>query len=83
MSIVIGRTYKFNNRHELKPELRDKFFKVLDRTRIQVYNNDGSIIFSGMGNPSYNYNHRTIGSSIDFSYIDIEPVKSLKKFSLS
>ena len=83
MNIVIGRTYKFNHHHELKPELRGKFFRVLDRNHIQVYNNGGSIIFSDKGNPHFTYNHRTVGNSIDFSYINIEPVKHLKKFSLS
>lgn len=85
MEIIVGKTYRFKNeyRSSLKDELKGKVFKVIADTKIEVYNQDGSIVRNGGGMPFFTFHSSSILNHIDFSYGQIEPAKSLKKFSLS
>jgi len=85
MNILIGKTYRFKSGpSSLKEELKGKIFKILTRSTMEVYNQDGSLVLNGDGQPFFMYhNGRSVLKHIDFSYVGIEPITHLKKFSLS
>jgi len=80
----IGKTYRFNSSTFLKPELVGKVFKVISENRLEVYNQDGSIMCNKNGHPYFTYSGiRSVLKCVDHPYPCLEPIMHLKKFSLT
>lgn len=78
--IVVGQVYRFKNdaHSTIRRELKGKWFKVISKRMIEVYNDDGTIIPNGSGNPWFTYTRNTIIRHI--SSVDIRPIERLNKF---
>ena len=83
--ITVGKMYRFKNeeRSSLRDELKGKIFKIFSANSLQAYNQDGSIILNANGQPFFLIHlDRSLYKNVDFSYVGIEPITHLKKFSL-
>ena len=78
MQIPIGKKYRFKKDGTVKTFLRGKIFIILSGHRLQVYDDDGSIIRNGVGSDFFTYSSfRGLSKNID--HADIEPMKHIKK----
>lgn len=76
--IVIGKVYRFDNSHNLKPSLRGKIFKVISHSKLQAYNDDGSLVLNPTGEPWFYF-----GSELRYvDSISIQPLQYINKHSL-
>jgi carbamoylphosphate synthase small subunit len=78
--IIIGQVYRFKNDEAscIRRELKGKWFRVISHTRIEVYQDDGTVISNGSGDPWFTYTRSSIIRHI--SSVDIRPIERLNKF---
>ena len=82
MQLEIGKIYKFKDNHySLKGCLIGKRFKFITEDKIEVYNDEGRIIYNlGTGNPFFMvFDFYGVSPHVDSSYCEIKPHKILPR----
>lgn len=77
--LIEGGLYKFKNDPAIRQRISGKWFRVLPNRRIVVFNDDGSIILNGNGEPYFTYSNQTILKHVECP--SIEPFRNIPKFS--